>query len=194
MTRLCERLAIDFVAAVVSMAGGWIAMHQLDEATSAHAAYASSREDFPNRSKRSIILPSVFGQERLAMAYIRYCLVAAGFAVLSTAGPAMADQFLGSYVARISGADHHASDGYPLDTAAQMVRQDRANFHKFGVRDPEDDGDPWFRSASSRARFEQMLNRSGAISSAARRAIANGQPLIEVDVYRNSVRVRVIGG
>lgn len=127
------------------------------------------------------------------MIRIRYCLLAAAFAIPSTTGPALADQFLGSYAARISNSDHHASDGYPLDTAAQMVRQDRANFHKFGVRDPEDDSDPWFRTAASRARFERMLNKDSAMNGATRRAIANGQPLVEVEVYRNSVKVRVLG-
>ncbi len=123
----------------------------------------------------------------------RFFLAAAAFAVLSAGSPAMADQFLGSYVARISSSDHYASDGYPLDTAAQMVRQDRANFHRFGIRDPEDDSDPWFRTAGARARFEQMLNRGGAMSGATRSAIANGEPLVEVEVYSSSVRVRIIG-
>lgn len=123
----------------------------------------------------------------------RHFIAAAVFAALAAASPARADQFLGSYVARISSSDHYASDGYALDTAAQMVRQDRANFHKFGIRDPEDENDPWFRSTSSRTRFEQMLNKSSAMSGATRNAIANGEPLVEVEVYRNSVRVRVIG-
>ncbi|KAB2951494.1 MAG: hypothetical protein F9K19_18855 [Rhizobiaceae bacterium] len=123
----------------------------------------------------------------------RFFLAAAAFAVLSAAGPAMADQFLGSYVARISSSDHYASDGYALDTAAQMVRQDRANFHRFGIRDPEDDSDPWFRTTAARARFEKMLNKSSAMSGATRNAIANGEPLVEVEVYSSSVRVRIIG-
>jgi hypothetical protein len=123
----------------------------------------------------------------------RFFLAAAAFAALSAASPALADQFLGSYVARISSSDHFASDGYALDTAAQMVRQDRANFHKFGIRDPEDDSDPWFRSTSSRARFESMLNKSGAMSGATRNAIANGEPLVEVEVFKNSVKVRIVG-
>ncbi len=123
----------------------------------------------------------------------RFFLAAVAFAALSAASPALADQFLGSYVARISSSDHFASDGYALDTAAQMVRQDRANFHKFGIRDPEDDSDPWFRSTSSRARFEKMLNKSSAMSGATRNAIANGEPLVEVEVYSNSVKVRIIG-
>ena len=109
------------------------------------------------------------------------------------AGPASADQLLGSYVARISSNDHQASDGYPLASAAQMVRQDRANWHKFGSGDPEDEDDPFFGSGGARARLERMLSRPGAMSPRTRRAIERGQPVVQVDVYRNSVRVSLIG-
>ena len=108
------------------------------------------------------------------------------------AGTARADDKLGSYVARISDRDHRASDGYPLSSAAQMVRQDRANWHKFHRRDSDDQGDPWFRSDGSRADLQRMLERGGAMNNATRRAIVNGEPLIEVDVYPDSVRVSII--
>ena len=51
-----------------------------------------------------------------------------------------------------------------LDTAAQMVRQDRANFHKFHNTDPDDENDVWFRD-DSRARLERMLGQGGAMNS-----------------------------
>lgn len=120
-------------------------------------------------------------------------ILLAGAVVAATTGFAQADQLLGTYIARISDNDHFASDGYRLDTAAQMVRQDRANWHKFGRGDREDQDDPWFASTASRAKFERMLSKGGAINQATRRAIAGGDPVIEVEVYRNSVRVRVIG-
>ena len=122
-------------------------------------------------------------------------IVAAGFLVALISGTtfAAADQFLGAYVARISDNDHRASDGYPLESAAQMVRQDRANWHKFGSGDPEDEDDPFFGSTASRARFEKLLQKSGAMSASTKRAIVNGEPVVEVEVYRQSVRVRVIG-
>jgi hypothetical protein len=107
--------------------------------------------------------------------------------------PAAADQFLGSYQSRLSSQDHYASDGYPLDNAAQVVRQDRANVHKFGRVDADDEYDPWFGSANARARLQTLLERRGAIDEATRRAIMRGQPLVQVDVYRNSARVRIIG-
>ena len=121
-------------------------------------------------------------------------VVSAGvLTVLVGATAAAADEFLGSYVARISYQDKQASDGYPLDTAAQMVRQDRANFHKFHNSDPDDENDVWFRSNDSRSRLERMLGQGGAMSSGVRRAIINNEPLIQVDVYRNHVEVTIIG-
>ncbi|RUX09680.1 hypothetical protein EOA27_24195, partial [Mesorhizobium sp. M2A.F.Ca.ET.037.01.1.1] len=107
-------------------------------------------------------------------------MAVAGLVVAATlvTGSARADDMLGSYVARISDRDHRASDGYPLSSAAQMVRQDRANWHKFHRRDSDDQGDPWFRSDGSRADLQRMLERGGAMGSATRRAIVNGEPLI----------------
>ncbi len=123
----------------------------------------------------------------------RSFLLAAGVALAATAGTAQADQLLGSYTARISDNDHHASDGYRLDTAAQMVRQDRANWHKFGRGDAEDEDDGWFGSTAARANFERMLNKGSAMNQATRRAIVNGEPVVEVQVYRQSVKVRILG-
>lgn len=107
-------------------------------------------------------------------------------------GAARADDMLGSYVARISDRDHHASDGYELDSAAQMVRQDRANWHKFHRRDADDQGDDWFGSNDDRANLQRMLQRGGAMSSSTKRAIVNGEPLIQVDVYEDSVHVSIL--
>ena len=78
----------------------------------------------------------------------------------SATDSAQADTLLGSYVARISDRDHQASDGYELSTAAQMVRQDRAYWHKFGSGDRDDEGDRWFRTNAQRERLQAMLERS----------------------------------
>lgn len=123
-----------------------------------------------------------------------FMIVSAGvLAVMLGAAAASADEYLGSYQARISDNDHYASDGYPLDTAAQMVRQDRANWHKFGSGDAEDEDDPWFGTTDARARLERMLGKAGAMSGATRKAIADGEPVVQVDVYRGSVHVEIVG-
>jgi hypothetical protein len=119
-------------------------------------------------------------------------IAVAGLLLATSLGTARADDMLGSYTARISDHDHRASDGYPLGSAAQMVRQDRANYHKFHRRDGDDQGDPWFRTDGSRADLQRMLERGGAMSGATRSAIVNGEPLIEVDVYPDSVRVSIL--
>ena len=119
-------------------------------------------------------------------------IAVAGLLLATTLGAARADDMLGSYTARISDRDHRASDGYPLSSAAQMVRQDRANYHKFHRRDGDDQGDAWFRTDGSRADLQRMLERGGAMSGATRSAIVNGEPLIEVDVYPDSVRVSIL--
>lgn len=120
-------------------------------------------------------------------------LALAGLALALSLAPAAADDYLGSYQARLSADDHQASDGYQLDTAAQVVRQDRANWHVAGSNDDEDQGDDWFASKGARARLEQMLNRPAAMSQRTRRAIMNGEPLVEVEVYARSVSVRIVG-
>ena len=118
----------------------------------------------------------------------------AGLLLVSLLGAsaAQADDMLGSYVARMSERDHQASDGYALDSAAQIVRQDRANWHKFHRRDRDDQGDEWFESNDQRADLQRMLERPGAMSASTKRAIVNGEPLIQVDVYENSVRVSIL--
>lgn len=114
-------------------------------------------------------------------------------ALMLSALPAAAQTALGSYVARLSDNDHYASDGYKLDSAAQVVRQDRANWHRFGRGDYEDEDDPWFKTANARANFETMLKRSGAMTQDVRRAIMGGEPVVKVTVYRDSVKVVIIG-
>ena len=51
---------------------------------------------------------------------------------LSYAG---ADEPLETYTARLSADDHTNSDGKKLTTVAEIIRQDRANYHKFNLAD-----------------------------------------------------------
>jgi hypothetical protein len=113
-------------------------------------------------------------------------------AFLTSAQTASAEELLGSYLARISDADKEANDGFALESAAQIVRQDRANWHKYGSNDDDDQADDYLSSADARARFERMLKKPGAMDSATRNAIVNGYPLIQVSLYDNSVYVELM--
>jgi hypothetical protein len=117
-------------------------------------------------------------------------LVSSAFICLAAPAFAQSDP-VESYCATLGEDDHYASDGYPLDNAAAIIRQDRANFHQFGIRDPSDENDSIFRQKSNRARLEQML-RNGDISRSVERAIVRGTPDICVDVYDDFINVTLL--
>jgi hypothetical protein len=96
-----------------------------------------------------------------------------------------------SYTARLSARDHFNSNGLRLRTAAAIIRQDRANFYVYGLRDDEDQPDSFFSNKANRARLEQMLE-NGRTTPEATYAIVNGTPLIRVDIYGNGITVTII--
>ena len=96
-----------------------------------------------------------------------------------------AQQLIGSYVALLSEADHFNSNGQRLTSAAAIIRQDRANFHRYGIRDPEDEDDTFFADEGNRAALERMLEHGRADPGVIAR-IVNGTVLIRVDIYRDA--------
>jgi hypothetical protein len=116
----------------------------------------------------------------------RACILVLAIAIAACApSMAQAQQVIASYVARLSAADHFNSNGERLTSAAAIIRQDRANFHRFGVRDPEDESDPFFADQDNRAALEQMLERGRAAPGVIDRVV-NGTPLVRVEVHRSS--------
>jgi len=126
---------------------------------------------------------------------LRILAMAAALAVAVVAAPARAQELVESYTAFLSEADHFNSNGQRLTSAAAIIRQDRANFHRFGRGDPGDEGDSFFASIDNRAAMERMLER-GRASPGAINAIVNRTPLIRVDIYRDAdghfIRVTVL--
>jgi hypothetical protein len=102
--------------------------------------------------------------------------------ILSVCG-ASADTMIESYQARLSAQDHRNSSGQPLKGAAAIIRQDRANVHKFGIRDPEDQSDRFFQNAKNRETLEQLINR-GRSNAGSLKAITQGTPLVNVEIYQ----------
>ncbi|MBZ0216356.1 MAG: hypothetical protein K8F25_07385 [Fimbriimonadaceae bacterium] len=93
-----------------------------------------------------------------------------------------AAELLESYQAYLSRNDHYNSRGERLRSAAAIIRQDRANFHRFGLRDDGDDWDSFFENKTNRARLEQMLNE-GRAASHVLNEIINSDPVIIVNIY-----------
>ena len=118
-------------------------------------------------------------------------------AAILSAGPVRDAQgqvmgnFIESYTARLSPRDHYNRNGVRLTSAAAIIRQDRANFYVYGLRDSEDEPDSFFSSKSNRARLEEMLENGRATRIAIDRVI-NGTPLIRVDIYANGINVTVL--
>lgn len=100
-----------------------------------------------------------------------------------SAGAAQADELIESYGAYIGQDDLYNSSNERLTQPWQVIRQDRANVHRFGVSQPGDDFDNFFASARNRELAERMI-RSGRIDGSAARRLLNGDVQIHVEIWR----------
>ncbi len=103
------------------------------------------------------------------------------------AGPANAQTVIGGYRAVIGQADLMNSRGVILTHPWQVVRQDRANVHRFGISQPGDEGDPWFASGEMRTALESWV-RYSAMSPATGAEIMAGGGTIYVEVLGQGSR------
>ncbi|WEZ83286.1 hypothetical protein P6U16_21030 [Rhizobium sp. 32-5/1] len=87
------------------------------------------------------------------------------------------------YTAYIGQDDLYNSYDERLWEPWQIIRQDRANYHRYGVFQPGDEGDAFFASAKNRERAERMI-QFGTIDRAAAAALVQGDVLIDVKIYR----------
>ena len=110
---------------------------------------------------------------------MRYFLIA--LATLA-AVPAAAEQMVGQYTAFIGQDDLYNSKGKRLTEPWQILRQDRANYHRFGVSQPGDEWDPYFRNADNRSAMERMV-MNGRLDPRAVRTVVNGGAMVVVRIY-----------
>jgi|SRR5580698_3826852 hypothetical protein len=108
-----------------------------------------------------------------------------------TARAQILGEYTETYTARLSAADHYNSNGVRLHSAAAIIRQDRANYYVYGIRDSEDEPDSFFSSKGNRSRMEQMLENGRATPDAVYK-IVNQTPLIRVDIYSTGINVTVV--
>ncbi|MDD1606388.1 MAG: hypothetical protein LUP96_06810 [Methylococcaceae bacterium] len=99
-----------------------------------------------------------------------------------------AEPLVDSYTAKLSSEDHFNSDGQRLKSAADIIRQDRANYHKFNIRDGEDQGDSFFGDKDNRERIPAMLKK-GSLDKATQKSILNGTPVVLVNIYKKYIDV-----
>ncbi len=112
------------------------------------------------------------------MKNILYAVFIVVFSVVSVA----AQELVGSYVAYIGVDDLYNSKGQRLSEPWQILRQDRANFHRFGISQDGDEWDPFFDSINNRAAMERMV-MNGSIDPVAARNLLNGGATVFVRIY-----------
>ena len=96
--------------------------------------------------------------------------------------PAAAEQMVGQYTAFIGQDDLYNSKGKRLTEPWQILRQDRANYHRFGVSQPGDEWDPYFGNADNRGTMERMV-MNGRLDPRAVRTVVNGGAMVVVRMY-----------
>lgn len=119
------------------------------------------------------------------LVFRRVLAASAILTMLSWPQAASAATLLEAYSAYIGSDDLSNSRGERLRQPWQIIRQDRANFHRFGISQRGDTGDGFFSSADNRALAEQMIRR-GTITPAARQLILQGDALLHVQIYRGA--------
>lgn len=99
-----------------------------------------------------------------------------------------------TYRALISPNDHaSASKKNRFKSASLRIAQDRANYHRFKLRDSLDQDDPLFSDRSKRRWLTKKLTERGAIPADVKRAIESSSScLIEVEVWADRVKVSLI--
>ena len=80
-------------------------------------------------------------------------LLFGGFIALLPHGAQAQERLMAKYIADIGPQDHFNSSGALLTTFAALLAQDRANYHRFGIRHPNDGSDPIFGSRAMRAQI-----------------------------------------
>jgi len=101
---------------------------------------------------------------------------------LPSSGQYLADETIAFYEAYIGTQDLYNSRGVRLSTAQQVLRQDRANVHKFGISQPGDQLDPIFNSVANREVMAKVMARNGLGPQVARQ-ILRGNVMVYVEVW-----------
>lgn len=117
------------------------------------------------------------------MTYRSALFLAVVTVIAFSAGAASADRLVEEYNAYIGEEDLYNSYGERLTAPWQVIRQDRANYHRYGISQPGDEGDSFFASAKNREKAERMI-QYGTIERRAARDVLRGGALINVQIFR----------
>ncbi len=121
-----------------------------------------------------------------------FVTIFAAFALMQSAGAQpVSDEPIAFYEAYIGGADLYNSKGVRLTSAAQILRQDRANVHRFGIWQPGDQIDPIFGTYEAREVMTRVLERNGLDPQVAR-DIRRGDVMVYVEIWGHGNTITAI--
>ena len=86
-----------------------------------------------------------------------------------------AQEVVEQYTATIAPQDRVNSSGAALDDIAAILAQDRANFHRFGIRHGGDESDPYFANKQLRAGISELYRRGPGAQQYIVDAVLSGQ-------------------
>ena len=122
---------------------------------------------------------------------IRAAILAALAAV-----PAAAEGNVTRYTAFIGIEDLYNSNGDRLTKPWQILRQDRANVHRYNIRHSGDQRDSYFTTLETRSSMERLLRDATISADAAERLVAGGVAVeVEIDHHdpaRPAISVTVL--
>lgn len=87
---------------------------------------------------------------------VRLFVVCLSFLTFSAVALTAQEQLLTTYGAELGAEDYFNSSGTRLTSMAAIIAQDRANFHRFGIRHEYDETDSVFGDRAARARISQV--------------------------------------
>ncbi len=88
--------------------------------------------------------------------FVKLLIVSLGFLSFGTITSNAQEQVLATYGAELGPEDYFNSSGTRLTSINAIIAQDRANFHRFGIRHEFDRTDPIFGDKAARARISQV--------------------------------------
>lgn len=99
---------------------------------------------------------------------------AAASLILMTS-PVLADEVIAEYLTWLDAKDTVTSNGMKLDTFGAVLAQDRANYHRFGIRQELDTSDPIFSDRDMRAKLPQLYQAGNPVEAYIRDDVMNGR-------------------
>lgn len=98
-----------------------------------------------------------------------------------------------TYFTLIGPEDLYNSSGVRLTDAVQIVRQDRANVHRYGIRHDGDETDRFFSSLENRNKLPAMAAK-GKMRPDTARLIRQGDIYIVVTIYKDRIDIEIAAG